>query len=201
MGISYKGAKIHWNYFLAIERDFEKLSRYIEFNEANNDTFSIELARLIMSSTQEVDVIMKRLCSLLENSTTRRDINNYKEIITSNFTDFTEEEVSIPRFGMSSQPWLKWNDANCHPSWWTANNKIKHHRIDHFEKANLKNAFNSIGGLLITIVYYYKKEIEMERGSDVKWQDVTSLLLPKTSLFRLNDNYYFGEVVTGTLSW
>jgi len=49
MGIHYSQTNIHWNYYLAIENDFEKISRYIEFTEANNATFSIELARIIMS--------------------------------------------------------------------------------------------------------------------------------------------------------
>jgi hypothetical protein len=57
---------------------------------------------------------------------------------------------------MTSKPWSNWNNLNEHPLWWTANNKIKHQRTEHFEKANLKNAFNAVGGLLITTLYYYK---------------------------------------------
>jgi hypothetical protein len=201
MGIHYRRAKIHWNYFLSIERDFEKLSRYVEFTKANNETFSIELARLIMSSAQEVDVIMKKLCLLVDSESNTKNIKDYKEVITANLPEFVQEEISIPRFGMSGKPWINWNDDKNPPCWWTANNKIKHQRTDHFEKANLKNAFNAIGGLLITTAYYYKKEIETEQGSDVNWQDVTSLLLPKTSLYRLNDDYYFGEVTGGALEW
>ena len=60
MSIDYRQTNIHWNYFLAIESDFENISRYIEFSESNNKTFSIELARIIMSSSQEIDGIMKK---------------------------------------------------------------------------------------------------------------------------------------------
>ena len=28
-------SKLHWNYFLALERDMDVMSRYIEFDEAN----------------------------------------------------------------------------------------------------------------------------------------------------------------------
>ena len=45
MGINYTDKRIHWNLFLALEREFEIVARYIEPCAANNDTYSIELAR------------------------------------------------------------------------------------------------------------------------------------------------------------
>ena len=39
----------YWNYFLAIEQDMEKLSRYIEFTDDNFPTYSIELTYLLLS--------------------------------------------------------------------------------------------------------------------------------------------------------
>lgn len=35
MTIAVGPSKVHWNYFLALERDTEQLSRYVEFCEAN----------------------------------------------------------------------------------------------------------------------------------------------------------------------
>ncbi|MFN3640683.1 MAG: hypothetical protein ACK4UK_07170 [Flavobacterium sp.] len=65
MTILYKKANIHWNYFLAIENDFEKMTRYVELSESNDKTFSIEFARIIMAATQEVDVILKKYVNRL----------------------------------------------------------------------------------------------------------------------------------------
>lgn len=189
MGIHYNKSNIHWNYYLAIERDFENLSRYIEFTESNNSTFSIELARIIMVSTQEVDVILKKLCKLINSESNPENINHYKEIITNSIPDFSNEIVQIQRFGMTSSPWSKWN-SEAHPLWWTANNKIKHQRTEHFEKANLKNAFNALGGLLIATMYYYKNEINKEEDINISWTDLTFRLKPKSSLLRLKDDYY-----------
>ena len=154
MGIHYSVTNLHWNYFLTLEKDFELISRYVEFSEQNNSTFSIELARLIMTSTQEVDVIMKKLCNLIAPEILVNNIGDYKNIILEKIPEFKDEMVQIPRFGMSSIPWLNWTESNYPPLWWTANNKIKHQRTDYFEEENLKNAFNSIGGLLITTLYY-----------------------------------------------
>ena len=56
----------HWNYFLALEKDLETVSRYIEFCHDNLNTYSIELAHLLLSLASEIDTVAKRTCSLLE---------------------------------------------------------------------------------------------------------------------------------------
>lgn len=189
MGIHYEKTKIHWNYYLAIERDFENISRYIEFSKENNNTFSIELARIIMSASQEVDVIMKGICGLLGNPNTE-NINQYRAVIKEKLSDLINEMVFISRFGMSSKPWLKWNNESGNPLWWSANNKIKHARTSNFKKANLKNAFNALGALLIVNLYYYKLEKEKETGEDVYWKEVTNELNAGDNFMKLNDRYY-----------
>lgn len=62
--ITFKTTMLHWNYFLAIEKDLENLSRYIEFDESNLKTYSIELTHILFSASSEVDVVMKQLCCL-----------------------------------------------------------------------------------------------------------------------------------------
>ncbi|MFD1163420.1 hypothetical protein [Hwangdonia seohaensis] len=193
MGIHYKNTRTHWNYFLALEKDFELLARYIEFSEENNNTFSIELARIIMSSTQEVDVIMKSICTLLGN-TSADNINQYRTTIKKKLSGLINEEVFIPRFGMSSTPWLNWNEKDENPIWWKANNKIKHQRTSHFQKANLKNAFNALGALLIVNLYFYKLEKEKEIENVVDWKDITSELNSRDSFMKLRDKYYHESV-------
>ena len=193
MGIHYENTRIHWNYFLALEKDFELLSRYIEFSEENNNTFSIELARIIMSSSQEVDVIMKNICALLGQDNAD-NINHYKTTIKEKLSDLINEEVFISRFGMRSTPWLNWNEENENPIWWRANNKIKHERTNHFQKANLKNAFNALGALLIVNLYFYKLEKEKESDNEVDWRDITYELNSRDSFMKLNDKYYHEKV-------
>lgn len=43
-------SRLHWNYFLALERDLEVLSRYVEFANRNYKTYSIELAHLLFGA-------------------------------------------------------------------------------------------------------------------------------------------------------
>ncbi len=91
---------------------------------------------------------------------------------------------------MSSTPWSNWNSDDENPLWWRANNKIKHQRTDHFKKANLKNAFNALGALLIVNFYFYKLEKEKNTGNSVDWRDITSELNSRDSFMKLNDGYY-----------
>src|SRR5438132_12157267 len=71
-------AKLHWNYFLALERDMESASRYIEFCEANFSIFSIELAHLLFAAASEVDVVAKLLCKQIAPGASPKNINDYK---------------------------------------------------------------------------------------------------------------------------
>lgn len=192
MGIHYKQTFIHWNYFLAIESDFEKVSRYIEFTEDNHNTYSIELGRIIMAATQEIDGIMKKICEILVPGSKPNNINGYKKIIEAHLPTFSKEQANIPRFGMDSMPWDNWSDKtkNKHPFWWTANNKIKHDRANNLGHANLKNAFNAVGALLITTLHYYKLEWEKKTGKDLGWEELIDDLKPHSSIFILNDFEY-----------
>jgi len=198
MGIQYSKSKIHWNYFLTIEKDFENLSRYIEFTEDNNNTYSIELVRLIMAATQEVDVLMKKICHLYDINA--NNINEYREAIKDKIPDFIQETVYINRFGMNSRPWINWSEEASNPDWWKANNNIKHRRSEYYSDANLKNAFNAIGALLITIFYFYKKEIEIENHIPIDMIEVPRVLQPQSNLFSLREDYYRG-LYWGKMEW
>ena len=102
--ITFVTPKHHWNYFLAIEKDIENLSRYIEFSDANLGTYSIELTHILLSASSEVDVIMKQLCTLVDPNQTTKNINDYKSVIQTHLNSFINEEISIDRFGLTFKP-------------------------------------------------------------------------------------------------
>ncbi|MBM9513909.1 hypothetical protein [Desulfogranum marinum] len=71
-----------------------------------------------------------------------------------------ETEVAMPRYGMTFSPWSNWSEENTPPNWWTGNNKVKHHRSEHFNQANLKNVLNATAGLLILLLLFYSKDLD-----------------------------------------
>ena len=68
VGITSRKIEIHWNYLIAIEKDLENLSRFVEFHDDNFKCYSIEISRILMASAAEIDVICKQICVELNNT-------------------------------------------------------------------------------------------------------------------------------------
>jgi hypothetical protein len=142
MAIQYSKIPSHWSYFLALEDDLLRMSRWIEFSQENEKTYSIELARLLMTAAAEVDILAKAICSIICPKDKASSINEYQAILCEAAPIIVQTAVAMPRFGMSFMPWLNWREPKSPPDWWTGNNKVKHHRADH-------------AGLLVILTIYY----------------------------------------------
>src|SRR5258707_12525225 len=77
----HNNTRLHWNYFLALERDLESISRYVEFCPDNLNTYSVELAHLLFSAASEVDTLAKCICGVLDPNARPDNINEYRAII------------------------------------------------------------------------------------------------------------------------
>jgi len=172
--------KSHWNYLLAIERDLEQISRFVEFDEKNFDCFSIEIARLFLASAAEVDVVCKQICKIINPKSRADNINMYRADIKSAFPNIPQIEVILPRFGLTLTPWNEWIKPDGIPLWWTAYNKIKHSRDSEYHRASLKNLLNSVAGLFIMVLHLYKDKANRVR------------LSPFPQLLKLDDTHYAG---------
>ena len=196
MGIEEQESLLHWNYFLAIESDLEKVSRYIEFTQDNFDVYSIELTHLLLASASEVDVVAKGICRFLVRGNRAQSINGCRTTITEHLPLFVREQVFVPRYNLSLSPWSNWeNDENQNPLWWRSYNSVKHQRQDHFKDANLKNVLNSVAGLLISVFYFYKLKFEAENKPIENIRDVNEILKPAASFLSLKDDYYYGRML------
>lgn len=182
MGIIRQETLIHWNFFLSIEEDLDRLSRYVDFS-ANDEVYSIEIARLFLGASAEVDVVLKQLCSALNPGSDASAINSYYSHVTENLPRFKQFEVILPRHGLTLTPWIDWEEGRP-PFWWSDHNKVKHHRHEHFQKANLKNCLNSIAALYASVLYLYQPQAE------------NGELLQLPRLFNVG-NAYFGGTMMG----
>lgn len=181
MAITIGTSVIHWNYFLALENDLHSLSRYVEFVEPNLGCYSVEISRILFSAASEADVVAKQLCLNISPVSTAGSINAYRNEITAAYPDIAGFEVMIPRFAMDPfKPWERWGQPDGVPMWWTAYNKVKHHRNTEFHQANLKNAINAVGALFILILHLYRQKAE------------NGELIPIPSLFRVTEDHFDG---------
>lgn len=180
----------HWSYYLAVEEQLRDTSRYVEFSLENSEAYSIEFARILLSAASETDVLLKQLCCLLDESAKADSINKYRSVIINLKPDLISESVYARQYNIELKPWENLSTLNQPPTWWMANNKVKHHRHTHFKDANLRNAMHAVGALHILVVYYYKTYFEKEMGNSITFGVVTNALQPKSRLYSLNEGYY-----------
>lgn len=148
MGLQRGESLLHYNYFLALEQDLEHLSRFVDFG-ANENTYSLEIARILMAASAECDVLLKQLCKKVDPNSKASSIGEYHAVLINAMPDFLPFEVTMPRFGLGFTPWIDWNPQNA-PFWWKANNQVKHHRSSHFNKATLKHALMQLPRYLLS---------------------------------------------------
>lgn len=194
MKISATEPKIHWNYFLALERDMEAVARYVEFDEKNFSTYSIKLGQLLFSAASEVDVIAKLLCELTNPEAKRSNINEYKNVLRPAMPNLSSAEVFVPRYGLSFKPWKNWSGTQ-NPKWWLAYNKVKHERNAHFNQATLDNALNSLGGLLILTHEYYSRQLAKDPQSPLSPKVAMQQLQPASNLLHLHSDFYYRRLM------
>jgi hypothetical protein len=193
-------SKLHWNYFLALEKDLETISRYIEFHLGNFNVFSIELAHLLFAAASEVDVLAKSLCKHFEPAADRDNINHYCQVLLKYIPSLPTDEVFVPRFGLNFLPWDNWGrNPPDRPNWWTSYNKVKHQRDTCFNQATLQNALNALGALLILNFHFYRVTLPPPRGmKEATVSCVMQQLEPDSTLLRMREGYYHSLVVIPT---
>ena len=157
MAIIESDKLLHWNYFLAVEEDLHRLSRFVDFSTANFNTYSIEMVRILFAASAEVDVVAKQLCEKIQPSREAANIDHYRQIIKPHTPVLTMTHVEIPRHGLTLNPWASWAE-DLNPDWWKAYNSVKHRRSDHFHDANLKNTLNSVAGLFVILLFFHREQ-------------------------------------------
>jgi len=189
--IQATAGKLHWNYFLALERDLELATRYVEFSQQNFGVYSIEFAHLLFAAASEVDVVAKLLCQQVAPQSPRNNINDYKSVLLAALPDLPTTQVYVSRYGLVLTPWDNWANAN-NPLWWRSYNNVKHERDTHFNEATLHNALNALGALLILTYYHYSYALSTISGQRLAPKATTRELEPQSTLFRLADDHYHG---------
>jgi hypothetical protein len=161
----------YWDYFLAIENDFGKCSRYVEFCEDNKKSYLIEFAKIIMSAASEIDTISKIFCSNVNPRAKADNIRDYGDIIVNKYPNIKNVEVRTNNNSLIGKPWESWDNTTI-PEWWRKYNSIKHDRTISFLEANLGNAFLSVSGLLVLLLFYYYEK-------NGEWQEIDIFKAPK----------------------
>ena len=186
MGIIQGPTLMHWEFFLSLEDDILRVSRYIDFSTDNFSCYSIELARLFLSACSEVDVVAKQVCRNINKKSKADTIGVYKREITGEYSKIVSFEVQLKRFGLKLNPWINWGGTKS-PDWWSAHNDVKHRRHEKFQRASLENVLNSAGGLFVLLLYLYRDKA------------MVAELSPNPRLFTVTDQHFHGNTMVGDI--
>ena len=142
----------HWQYFLSLVDDIDRLSRFVELAEDNFGAYSTECTRILLAAASEIDVVAKVLCEKISPGSKPHSIVGYGEILLPRYPQLPAIEISVPRVGLAMIPWRSWTTST-RPSWWQSYNAVKHERHNHAKDANLGNALHAVAGLCVLVSY------------------------------------------------
>lgn len=140
----------HWEVFLTVEDDLKNISRYVDICEDNYNTYSIELASLIMRSCSEIEKLAKRISGAPK----RCEFKDFMVPIYTMYPEFASFGASFPLWDITLTPWEKLQEKDPVPLWWSQYNKIKHDEEMARQAGNLCNALHSVSALYILVLYY-----------------------------------------------
>ncbi len=138
-----------WNYYLVLEDDLDKTSRFVEPNN-QGDVFSIEFYKIILLAAAECESVMKLICKQIDGKE-YGNISEYKGVILGKFPDIGKTEVYVGRAECTVKPFENWSVGTL--AWWKEYQEIKHSRFSNFSKANYENAVLVLSALYVLISY------------------------------------------------
>ena len=159
--------QIHWDYFLLLEEDLIELFRFVEPVPSNFNTYSSKIAKLYLATCSEVDVALKDLIKLHEDTAaetiSKNNIAACRKFVQDHYSgEFGRAQVTFIRTELILSPWDSWWDreqpTSTNPGWWDSYNKVKHHRAEHYNEANFENLINAIAALFVVNNCIFKKE-------------------------------------------
>lgn len=168
-----------WKHYLALETDFNQISRYVSFTSDNCNCYSIEFSKQYQAICSELDVMCKQYCELLDSGAKCENIIDYAKIITPKRPNIVHAEVLCEEYLL--KPWIGWDKKS--PSWWFYYNKVKHQRIDigddgrpYYKQANLQNTIDSLSALFVIELNMYKDLVIIEGDTVTKPPSPSHLL-------------------------
>lgn len=175
-----------WNYYLNLENRFINTTQYVEVDENNYQTFSIEYIGLLQSICAEIDTVMKEICEF--NQQDFKKISDYYDKIMENpfFKNIINEETIYIYKKINIKPFNKWNEKKS-LKWWESYNDVKHERVTKYKNGNLENVLYALSALYI-LERYKIKDITNKTNESLDIPEIESKIFKLKKLNTKNIN-------------
>lgn len=197
--------KVYWKYYLILERDVLDVESYVSFHPDNYNCFSNEFIKLYQAICSEIDVICKKYCKYIKDTTyvtgEYYDIKDYAKYILTQHPEIVGQNVYISeQSDCELIPWKEWhfdlndhrngsNSGNVTPTWWKKYNDIKHKRSDkdadgkcNYQHASLYNVLDSLAALYVLEKYFYA---DLARNESPLGKSLDVVITPISKLFKI----------------
>lgn len=155
-----------WNYYLHLEEDFIKLTRYIAVHKDNYKTFSDEIHKQLLSVAMEFENLNKKISKELQETLSEKcnishftnwlfkDENLWKNIVIKVL--YSKENIELTPFKKE-----KFKDKDGKEKeqmlWWKAYNAIKHDRYSSYSDVNFEHLLNALAALNYCEMYLIRE--------------------------------------------
>lgn len=165
----------HWRFYSMLEEKFTNALRYVELDEKNFETFSMEFVSQIREIGSEIDIVLKELLNFSQDE--RKNISDYVGEIDKKYPDMFNRKIMTQNLTITPFDGLD-KEKPAELEWWKAYNHIKHGRVLNYKEANLQNTLLMLATLYMLEMYLLKKSVK-ENESDIVEKD--------SGLFRILD--------------
>jgi len=138
---------MHWEFYLGLEDDFLRASRYVDFSESNLTTHSQFFTQALASACLEFECVNKTIASVAEWHEIR-NICDIKSLYDKKHKLIFSTQLQSLRGEWNIKPFSDWTNEE-RPIWWQAYNSIKHDRHNSSSNGNLQNAMYATGASYI----------------------------------------------------
>lgn len=152
--------------YINIEKELRNIFNYIEPDEKNKNTFSLELYSLFLHACTEVELNCKEIMEANGAKTVKDGIFSMTDYIKLERSSLLSKyTVIFPNWRQRNavtkkpeyvkkefRPFKNFGAAiGKAPNWYQSYNKVKHNREKYLEKANLQNCMNAVAGILVLL--------------------------------------------------
>lgn len=134
-----------------LEDKLEKFLGIIPPSTENWNTWSPELVSIFVEAGNLLDSLSRTLLG-------GGDSLNIKDFKTKLFEPMEVLNSNIVMYTYPLMILTPFSNFREEDGWWYIYNKLKHNRIDHYQKANLSNVLNVLGGLFLLLTRYKEEE-------------------------------------------
>jgi len=161
----------YWKRFLYLEKKLIELSNYIDLDERNFKTFSLEIMSLYLSTCSEIEAIYKEISNKKGKNYNFREFRQDFSSLKNN--QFLIAKVSLKYNSLELTPFIDINQKKeeCDDfvaiKWWQDHNSIKHDRDMNFQYATLENFITALSALYLLNLYFHFEKNELSNISPI----------------------------------